>query len=146
MRKLLMVSVLAGIAGPLAGCAGMMGQGATQSPPPIPTPPDTPVFFQEWSSALDPAALSTIATAAAAANKLPAAPIVVTGAADTLGSAKANLYLSKTRAQVVADQLVTDGVAPARIKTKAVGEVAAPAMADMPAQFSRRVLIHIVGQ
>lgn len=145
MRHWLIISLLAGVAGPLAGCAGMMQSG--EAPPPIPTTPDTPVFFQEWSSALDSSALSTIAIAAKAANKLPAAPIIVTGAADTIGSGKANGYLSLTRAQVVADQLVADGVNNDRITVKAVGEVAAPGTADtMPAQFSRRVLIRIVGQ
>jgi outer membrane protein OmpA-like peptidoglycan-associated protein len=127
----------------LPGCASMMQ--SMQTPPPIPTTPDTPVFFQEWSAALDPAALSTIASAAAAANKLPTQRVVVTGAADTIGSAKANQDLSRTRAQVVADQLITDGVAAGRIKLKAVGEVEAPSMAGLPAQFSRRALIHIGG-
>ncbi len=142
MRKILMFSLLAA----LTGCAGMM-QSADQSPPPIPTTPDTPVFFQQWSARLDDAALTTIATAAAAANKLPNAPIIVSGAADTVGSQTANADLSLTRAQVVADQLVADGVAKSRITTKAVGEVAAPGIpSDMPAQFSRRALIHIVGQ
>ena len=153
MRNRLILSLLAMVGGPLLGCGALAGCAMTpqhaslQTPPPIPTPPDTPVFFQEWSAALDPAALATIATTATAANKLPNAPILITGSADTIGSARANIDLSKTRAQVVADQMVADGVARRRITTKATGETAAPAqIPGMPAQFSRRVMIRIEGQ
>ena len=56
-------------------------------------------------------AAKTIAAAAKAALADPAAPVVVTGAADTVGSALANKYMSEARAQVVSDALVADGVA-----------------------------------
>ncbi len=149
MRNRFIFSLLALIGGPVAGFGPLAGCAtappvALQSPPPIPTTPDTPVFFKQWSAVLDPPALATIASTATAANKLPDAAVFVTGAADTIGSAEANRDLSKTRAQVVADQLVADGVAPARITVKAVGETAAPAqLTGVPAQFSRRVLIRI---
>ncbi len=140
MQKFLVFSVLFSVSGLLSGCA-TLGIGA----PPVPSTPATPVFFQEWSAALDQAALSTIASAASVANQEPDAKVVVTGAADTIGSAAANKYLAKTRAQVVADQLVADGVAASRIKVKSIGEVAAPSQAGVPAQFSRRALIQIRG-
>ncbi len=134
MRKVLMLGLLAG----LAGCAGM------DSAPPTPSTPATPVFFQEWSSALDASALTAISQAAKVAIAEPGAKVIVTGAADTVGSAQANKYLSETRAQVVADQLVADGVEASRIKTKSIGETEAPGMASgAPAQFSRRVTIAI---
>jgi outer membrane protein OmpA-like peptidoglycan-associated protein len=134
MRKVLMLGLLGG----LAGCA------ALDNTPPTPSTPATPVFFQEWSSALDSSALTAIAQAAKVANAEPGAKVIVTGAADTLGSAQANKYLSETRAQVVADQLVADGVEASRIKTKSIGETEAPGVTSgMPAQFSRRVTIAI---
>jgi outer membrane protein OmpA-like peptidoglycan-associated protein len=138
MRNVLIFSLLAG----LAGCANMANP--FSSTPPTPSTPATPVFFQEWSSALDASALTAISQAAKVANAEPGTKVIVTGAADTLGSAQANKYLSETRAQVVADQLVADGVEASRIKTRSVGETAAPGVASgMPAQFSRRVTIAI---
>ncbi len=145
MRKILMFSLLSCLAGPLAGCDSMM-QSMGMGSPPVPTTPDTPIFFQPWSANLDQPALATIATAAKAANEEPNAPVVVTGAADTVGGSKANLFLSHARAQVVADQLKADGVASSRITTKAVGETNAPGAPGGYQQFSRRVLIRIVAQ
>jgi outer membrane protein OmpA-like peptidoglycan-associated protein len=135
MKKFLAISVLCG----LAGCADMGGA------PPGPPPPATPVFFQPFSAALDPAATNTIAAAAQAANAQPNARVVVIGAADSVGSVEANKYLSETRAQVVADALVADGVAEGRIHMHGVGVAPSPAPTGMPAQFARRVLIEIGG-
>ncbi len=145
MRKILMFSLLSCMAGPLAGCDSMM-QSVGLEGPPVPTTPDTPVFFQPWSANLDQPALTTIATAAKAANELPNAPILVTGAADTVGGSKSNMFLSHARAQVVADQLAADGVAASRITTRAVGETRAPGQPGGYQQFSRRVLIRIAAQ
>ncbi len=135
MKKLLILSALAG----LAGCASM---DAPQGPP----PPATPVFFQPWSAALDQPALNAIATAAKAANAQPDAQVTVIGAADSVGSVPANQYLSETRAQVVADQLVADGVAQERLVIHARGTIQ-PSMAPSgtPIQAARRVLIEIGG-
>jgi len=134
MKRLLSVTVMVA----LAGCAAMT--------PPASLPPATPVFFQPWSAALDDHAISTIASAAQAAQASPTARVVVTGAADSTGSAQANKYISKARAQIVADQLVADGVAQERIKVRSVGVVtAAPIPTGTPAQFSRRVLIQVEG-
>jgi outer membrane protein OmpA-like peptidoglycan-associated protein len=107
--------------------------------------PATPVFFQPFSAALDQPALTTISAVATAANQKPNARIYVTGAADSTGSASVNKYLSKTRAQIVADTLAADGVAPSRIHIRAAGIVPAPGPNGSPAQSARRVLIQIAG-
>ena len=133
MKRLLSVTVMVA----LAGCAAMT--------PPASLPPATPVFFQPWSAALDDHAISTIASAAQAAQAAPTAPISVIGAADSTGSAQANKYISETRAQVVSDQLVADGVASNRITVHGAGTVSAPVPAGAPAQYSRRVIIQLGG-
>lgn len=133
MKKFLILSALAG----LAGCANL---DAPQGPP----PPATPVFFQPFSAALDQPALDTIATVAKAANEKPTAPVTVIGAADSVGSVKANGYLSQTRAQVVADQLVADGVDQSRLIVRGKGIVQPSyAASGTAAQVARRVTIEI---
>jgi outer membrane protein OmpA-like peptidoglycan-associated protein len=99
------------------------------------------VFFQEWSAAIDPAATGAISTAAQWAKDHPGTAIKVTGYADPTGSAAANDFLSHTRAQVVADQLVTDGVDQSRI---AIGAQGATGF-TLTSQESRRVEIAIGG-
>jgi outer membrane protein OmpA-like peptidoglycan-associated protein len=131
MRKFIVLAAILGA----TGCA-MMATGG----PPIPTPPATPVFFQPYSSSLDQAALTTIATAAKAAAEEPNDKVVVVGAADNTGATDANKALSKARAQTVAGQLGTDGVDPARIHAYGIGETGAPM--DMT-QYSRRAIIVI---
>ena len=69
--------------------------------------------------------------------------MTVTGAADSVGSSKANKDLSQTRAQVVADALVSDGVAPGRIHTRAIGIAPSHAAYGTPAQYARRALIQV---
>lgn len=134
MKRILSIAMLT----TLASCA------ATTTTSPASLPPATPVFFEPWSAALDGHALSSIAAAAQQAQATPTARVVVTGAADSTGSATANKYISETRAQQVADQLVADGVARERIKVHAVGVVSAAPIPDgTPAQFSRRVLIQV---
>jgi len=140
MRKFLVINMLCA-AGALSGCAGMLPMTGAA---PQPMPPATPIFFQPFSANLDAPALSAIAATAKAANAEPDARVLVTGAADTVGSAKANALLSRTRAQVVADALVADGVAPGRIRTKGLGETTTPGSA-VPTQFSRRAVIQIGG-
>jgi outer membrane protein OmpA-like peptidoglycan-associated protein len=134
MRTLLMLGAMLAI----SGCTDLGMDGGV----PVQPTPATPVFFQPFSAALDQPALATIATAAKIANQEPDARVVVIGAADSVGSAAANKYLSKTRAQVVADQLVSDGVDASRIHTHGAGEVGGPANT---AQASRRALIEIGG-
>ena len=134
MKKILMISLLSVV----AGCASpaSMSENTVNAPA-------MPVFFQSFSAALDDSATMSIATAAKAANARPDATVYVTGAADSVGSPLANEYLSETRAQVVADALVADGVAPGRIRTHAVGITSAPVPVGTPAQSARRVLIQI---
>jgi len=120
----------------LAGCA-------TMAPPPLAaTAPATPVFFQPYSVALDKPALDAIAAAAVAANQQPESRVLVLGAADSGGNTQANILLSKTRARVVADQLIADGVGPSRIHASGLGEQSA---LEASAQSARRVLIRIEG-
>ena len=79
----------------------------------IAAPATTVVFFSEWSARIDEAARRAIEAAAERAKQDGAKELTVTGYADTTGSKEANALLSATRAQVVTDQLVADGV-PAR--------------------------------
>jgi outer membrane protein OmpA-like peptidoglycan-associated protein len=95
------------------------------------------VFFQEWSASLDDGGQAAVTAAAGWANQHPDAPVTVIGFADPEGSPQANRDLSRTRAQVVADQLATDGVAPARITVRSAGSVDY----TMDSQESRRVII-----
>jgi len=99
------------------------------------------VFFQEWSAAIGPAAVGAIGEAAQWAKDHPGDRIQVTGYADPTGSVEANDYMSRTRAQVVADQLVTDGVDRSRIRVAAHG----PVDFTLTSQESRRVEIAIGG-
>jgi outer membrane protein OmpA-like peptidoglycan-associated protein len=139
MKKFLTISMLCG----LTGCASI-GSLPFMGPPPV-TSPATPVFFQPLSAALDAPALSTISSVAKAANNQPDARIIVTGAADNVGSAQANKYLSEARAQMVADALAADGISSARIRIRGVGTAPSPAAPGMPAQSARRVLIQLQG-
>jgi outer membrane protein OmpA-like peptidoglycan-associated protein len=133
MKKMVFFSMLAG----LGGCADA----------PQITSAATPVFFQPFSAALDEPALSTIASVAKTANAQPDASVIVVGAADSVGSELANKYLSQTRAQVVADQLVSDGVAQSRLRIHGRGIIQPTDEATgTPVQAARRVLITIGGE
>jgi outer membrane protein OmpA-like peptidoglycan-associated protein len=121
----------------LAGCIA-------PPPPASVSVANYPVFFQPWSAAIDATAATTITTASQAAVANPGQPITVTGSADTVGSEASNKDLALTRAQVVADALEAGGVPAGRIAVVAGGAISAPGVASgTPAQFSRRVLIHI---
>ncbi|HEY6433274.1 MAG TPA: OmpA family protein [Acetobacteraceae bacterium] len=100
-------------------------------------PPSYVVFFQEWSAALDEPANGVIGHAAAWAKTHPGMTIQVTGFADPTGSRKANVLISELRAQVVVDQLATDGIDPSRISQVGEGSVQ-PALST---QESRRVQV-----
>ena len=97
------------------------------------------VYFQLWSAGLDDSAQQVVATAAGWANGHQSVPVEVTGFADPEGSPQANIDLSHTRAQVVADALVAHGVAAQRISVHARGSVGFA----MDAQESRRVTIQL---
>jgi len=134
MKKIIIVSVLAS---GLSACASLPFMG-----PPAAATPDTPVFFQPASSALDQPAQSAIESAAKEAAETPDAPVYVTGAADAVGPTAANDALSQARASAVAAALETDGVAASRIHIRGAGEVSAPTTTE---QSARRVLIRVGG-
>ena len=87
-----------------------------------PQPPQTfVVFFTPYSAALDIPAETVITTAAKTAADRPTAVVHVVGFASPVGGAAVNDPLSQTRAQVVVNQLVQDGVDGARITVEARG-------------------------
>jgi outer membrane protein OmpA-like peptidoglycan-associated protein len=97
------------------------------------------VFFQDWSAALDNNAQTVIGNAASWVKSHPGNVAHVNGFADPTGSKAANGLLSELRAQVVVDQLQTDGVDPSRIEQKGHGSV----QFALTSQESRRVEISI---
>ena len=97
------------------------------------------VFFQLWSAAIDDSAQTVISQAADWVKAHPGNVAHVNGFADTTGSKQANILLSELRAQVVVDQLVTDGVEPAKVKQRGHGSV----QFALSSQESRRVEISI---
>jgi outer membrane protein OmpA-like peptidoglycan-associated protein len=110
----------------------------TASPPP---PHRIIVFFEEWSAAIDPQAVEAISGAAQWAKDHPGDAVKVTGYADPTGSGAANDSMSRTRAHVVADQLVKDGIDRARVVLGAQGATGF----TLTSQESRRVEIAIGG-
>ena len=126
LAKGVMVAGLA-VAG-LAGCAADNGHGRA-----------FPVFFEAWSAALDDSGNSAVAMAAGYAVSHPDMPVVVTGHASPDGGSQANVDISRTRAQVVTDALVADGVPAARISRQADGVTD---FVQTP-QESRRVTIRV---
>jgi outer membrane protein OmpA-like peptidoglycan-associated protein len=99
------------------------------------------VFFQEWSAKLDDAALAVIDQAAANAKAHPNAVVHVEGFADPTGSHAANALLTDLRAQVVMDQLQTDGVPVSHLHGRGHGSV----QFALSSQESRRVEISLNG-
>jgi outer membrane protein OmpA-like peptidoglycan-associated protein len=97
------------------------------------------VFFQDWSAALDNNAQAVISNAAAWVKAHPRNIAHVNGFADTTGSKEANILLSDLRAQVVVDQLQTDGIDPSQIQQTGHGSV----QFALSSQESRRVEISI---
>lgn len=81
------------------------------------------IFFQAFSANLDEAGNGAIKAAAASALRHPEVPVTVAGYASPIGTAQANADLSRSRAQVVADGLVSNGVPRDRIHRRALGEV-----------------------
>ena len=94
------------------------------------------IYFTQWSALLDPAATGAVMQAKARIDAA-SGTVLVTGYADTTGSAEANDLLSKLRAQMVIDQLVADGVPANRLKRADKG--ATPDVGGL--NESRRVVI-----
>ena len=97
------------------------------------------VFFQEWSAAIDDPALSVIGEAAQWVKSHPGNIAHVNGFASTIGSRQANVLLADLRAQVVVDQLLSDGVDAKRIQQRGHG----PVKFALTPQESRRVEVSI---
>ncbi len=97
------------------------------------------VYFEKWSAAIDAPAQQVVLGVAKLAASKPKAPVTVTGYADVTGSGKANELLSQLRAQVVADLLEANGVAPERLHKVAEGSTEFV----MSSLESRRVAIQI---
>lgn len=97
------------------------------------------VFFGDWSAAIDNNAQTVIGNAAAWVKTHPGNVAHVNGFADPTGSKEANILLSELRAQVVVDQLQTDGVAPGQVQQTGHGSV----QFALTSQESRRVEISI---
>ena len=97
------------------------------------------VFFQEWSAALEDPALEVITHAAEWVKSHPGNIAHVNAFASTVGSKPANILLADLRAQVVVDQLQSDGVDAKRIRQRGHG----PVPFALTAQESRRVEISI---
>jgi outer membrane protein OmpA-like peptidoglycan-associated protein len=107
-----------------------------------PPPQKFVVFFQEWSAGLDDAALAVIGRAGDYAKGHSLVVLHVEGFADPTGSRKANALLTDLRAQVVMDQLQTDGVPVVRIRGRGRGSV----QFALTSQESRRVEISLGGR
>ncbi len=97
------------------------------------------VFFGDWSAALDNNAQTVISNAASWVKSHPGNVAHVNGFADPTGSKEANALLSELRAQVVVDQLQTDGIGPNQIQQTGHGSV----QYALTSQESRRVEISI---
>ena len=80
------------------------------------------VFFDTNEATLSPDGTRVVAEAAEAYQETGAARIVVTGHTDTAGSADRNLELSLQRAEVVANELMRQGVPATDITTLGRGE------------------------
>ncbi len=112
----------------------------TRSDAAEPPVPRFVVFFQEWSAQLDDAAQAVISHAGDYA-KAHSGIVHVVGFADPTGSKQANALLTDLRAQVVMDQLQTDGVPAARLQGRGTGSV----QFALSSQESRRVEISLGG-
>jgi outer membrane protein OmpA-like peptidoglycan-associated protein len=128
MRKILIGLVLLA----LPSCAMVMRAPSTT--------PGFMVYFDPHSATVDQTAAGTISRAAEAAKAAPSAPVVVKGYTDSAGNAAADVTLSQTRAQAVADALKSDGVDAARISIRGRGQTH-----EEPGQASRRVEIDVGG-
>ncbi len=105
------------VLGSLLALAGCMPAALTSSGQPL----RYPLYFQELSARLDEPGKQVVKTAAVYAQSHPTADVAVVGFADPEGSKQANIDISRTRSQVVADELVANGVAASRIHREAMG-------------------------
>ena len=99
------------------------------------------VLFDSGKATLQPGARTKLTELAGILAKYPRTIVTITGNTDSRGSAELNDRLSKERAQAVADELVANGVNPARIVTFGAGYSNPVATNDTPEgrQQNRRV-------
>lgn len=129
-------AVVAGLR--MVGLAAIcLGSGARAADTPPQDGTRAPVFFQSWSAALDAPAQKAIAHVAKGVQAGEGGQVWVIGYADLTGSEAANRLLSQTRAQVVTDQLLQDGVPANRIHQSGLGSTGVA----LHAQESRRVML-----
>lgn len=112
---------------------------AAAAPPPPPSPTSTTIkapaatdadfdhsvdsaFFDYDSYELRPDALAAVLKNATYLKAHPDLEIVVAGYADERGTAEYNLALGQKRAQAVRDQLIADGVSPAKLDVVSYGK------------------------
>jgi outer membrane protein OmpA-like peptidoglycan-associated protein len=79
------------------------------------------VYFDTDKADIGEAASAVLAEAEAAAKKLGASSVLVLGNTDTVGKGDYNMTLSNRRADAVAKQLITQGIADTAIKLEARG-------------------------
>jgi len=103
------------------------------------------VLFAVDEATLQPGALPDLARVAEFLRDQPERTVVVEGHTDSTGSAAYNLRLSEARAAAVESVLIRNGVPPARIRTRGLGQAAPVASNDNAAgrQQNRRVEIVI---
>jgi len=101
----------------------------------------TDVLFDSGKATLQPGARTKLKEIAGILDRYPRTVISITGNTDSRGSDALNDRLSKERAQAVADELVANGVNPARILTFGAGASNAVATNATPEgrQQNRRV-------
>lgn len=99
------------------------------------------VLFDSGKATLQPGARTKLAELAQILARYPRTIVTITGNTDSRGSAELNDRLAKERAQAVADELVANGVNPARIHTFGAGAANPVASNDTPEgrQQNRRV-------
>lgn len=102
---------------------------------PVNSPPRSVIFFTNQSVALDGPARGSIAEVVADANAHPNVRIHIRGFADPTVTPDVQALATK-RAQVVTDELLAEGIAPARIS-----QVGRAATRSEPGVESRRVEI-----
>jgi len=122
---------------------------AASVPAPLADGPVGEVHFDMGSAILSPGGAMRAAETAAALIAMDAAAVRVTGHSDTVGSASANLALSRARARSVADALVAAGLPRARIEVTGLGQDAdalpVRTAAGVPEPLNRSVGIWAAG-
>ena len=105
----------------------------------------TPIGFTTGGAELTGDSRQLVAQVAAKIKACPAAAVTVVGYTDNVGSESLNQQLSAGRAKAVADVLVSDGVAAAKVSSRSAGSASPIASNDTPAgrAQNRRVTITV---